>query len=68
MKTAGVAGCLLCDAFSGNNNADLESIRQRFASEANVKLLPAGLVPGGFSKNGQPCSTYFERCVHELLA
>ena len=51
---AGCRGGLLCDAFTGNTSCDLEALRGRFSIEANVLMLEAGDVPGGFSKNGQP--------------
>jgi hypothetical protein len=47
---------LLADAFTGNSSAEQEALRVRWCNENNVTMMSD--IPGGWSKNGQPCDKF----------
>jgi hypothetical protein len=47
------AAGLIADAFTGNESKEYKSLRQRWSEEINAKFVNG--IPGGWSKNGQPC-------------
>jgi len=55
LPTTARAG-LLADAFTGNEAAEYKLLRMRWADELNVEFING--VPGGWSKNGQPCDKF----------
>ena len=44
---------LIADAFTGNETAEYAAMRKRWAANLNVVFVDG--IPGGWSKNGQPC-------------
>ena len=47
---------LLADAFTGNSSLEQEALRVRWCTENNVTMMSD--IPGGWSKNGQPCDKF----------
>ena len=47
---------LIADAFTGNSAAEQLNLRERWCKENNVEMM--GDIPGGWSKNGQPCDKF----------
>ena len=47
---------LIADAFTGNSAAEQQNLRDRWCKENNVEMM--GNIPGGWSKNGQPCDKF----------
>jgi len=47
---------LLADAFTGNSSLEQEALRLRWCKENNVTMMSD--IPGGWSKNGQPCDKF----------
>ena len=55
----------MADAFTGNESKEHASLRMRWASQLNVHFITG--VPGGWSKNGQPCDKFHAilRSLHD---